>query len=130
MGSSNFDLDNSAKLLNIKNYIPCRMVDDIIGKKVSENECGIINTKKSDHVGIHWNLIYKDDKNKIFYSSYGDPPHEIIINYLGKNILTSNNQIQSFDGDDKNDCGLYCIIILYLLTKGYEFEDIIIGLLP
>ena len=128
-GTSNIELDNYAKILNIKNYIPCRMKDELIGKHTSNNECGIINTKSSDHIGIHWNLIYVDDKRKIFYSSYGDYPDQILLDYLGDNIFTSSNQIQTFDGDDKNDCGLYCIIILYLLSKGYEFENIIIALM-
>ena len=37
-------------------------------------------------------------------------------------ILSSNNQIQSFNS---TDCGLYCILILRLLNKNIDFIDFI-----
>ena len=129
MGTTNFELDNYAKLLNIKYYKPACMKDVLINQTPDENECRIVNTESSDSDGKHWVLYWKKGENKVWYSSYGDYPDEILIKYLGKNILSSTTQIQSFNGDDMYDCGLYCIVILYLLSLGYEFEDIIIQLM-
>ena len=39
-------------------------------------------------------------------------------------ILYSNFQIQDFNEDT---CGLYCILILFLLNEILKFEDIIIS---
>ena len=39
-------------------------------------------------------------------------------------ILYSNFQIQDFNEDT---CGLYCILILFLLNDKIKFEDIIIS---
>ena len=41
-----------------------------------------------------------------------------------RNILSSNFHIQDFN---KDICGLYCILILFLLNNKTKFEDIIIG---
>ena len=124
-GTTNFELVELANLLKIPNFRGIFMYDTI-PEKINERECGIINLNKSDKNDYgHWVLYYKDDKQKIYYCSYGSQIPENIKNYLGKNILTSNFQIQSFDSDI---CGLICILILYLLSKGYEFEDIILDL--
>ena len=42
-----------------------------------------------------------------------------------RQIVSSNFQIQNFITDT---CGLYCILILFLLNNNIQFEDIIIGL--
>ena len=39
-------------------------------------------------------------------------------------IKSSNFQIQDFN---KNTCGLYCILILFLFNDKIKFEDIIIS---
>ena len=41
-----------------------------------------------------------------------------------RKILLSNFQIQDFNTDT---CGLYCILIFFLLNNKINFEDIIIG---
>ena len=41
-----------------------------------------------------------------------------------RKILSSNFQIQDVNRDT---CGLYCILILFLLNNKIKFEDIIIG---
>ena len=69
-----------------------------------------------------------DSKQKIYYSSYGDPiPVEgkkFMVEVDDRLTLSSNFQIQNFNEDT---CGLYCILILFLLNDKLKFEDIIIS---
>ncbi len=39
---TNLELDLVATKLKIKNYVNCRMKDDLIGKHISDEECGIV----------------------------------------------------------------------------------------
>ena len=121
------------ELLKLENYqLPLNL---IVGSK---------NSSDSDKFN-HWVLCYidrvcktnsieqSDDKdntdnvdqrpNKIFYSSFGDTIPLEIKEFLKPPILSSDFQIQKFNN---SDCGLYCIVILYLLNNGVKFEDIIL----
>ncbi len=129
---TNLELDQIASKLKIKNYIPCRMKNELVGKQASEVENGIIGSNNSDEsdTANHWTLYYKDNDKRIYYSSFGDHISNEIKNYLGTPIKTSDIQIQSLDGIDQQSCGAYCLIILYLLSNDVPFEDIIIFLIP
>ena len=124
--TTNIELDSLAEKLKIKNYKPAICKDQLKGKKVSVNECGIINTGNSDSVGsFHWCCYFKKGDYKVYFDSYGSPILPDIKEYLGDNTLCSSFQIQSFES---KECGEYCIILLYLLDNNIPFEDIVLSL--
>ena len=125
MGSTNREIEELAKGLKLQNFRGCKMRDELKSNTPDEKESMIINLETSKDNGSHWSLLYKDGDNKIYYSTCGDSPPVEVINYLGKNIYTSDIQIQDFNEDT---CGLLAILILYLLDEGNKFEDIILEL--
>ena len=125
MGTSNIELEKLARLLKIENFKGCFMRDELKNMKCSEKESGIINLETSKDTGSHWTMYYKDEKQKIFYRTFGDSPSNEIVEYLGPNIYTSDLKSQEFTEDT---CGLLCILIIYLLQEGNKFEDIILEL--
>ena len=125
--STNFELIDLGKILNIPNLkVVCKdELKNIIDYSLPINI--IVNLNNSDNnINGHWNLIFIDKNQKIYYSSYGDPIpldcQEFMMKIDKRPDITSNNQIQSFNS---TDCGLYCILILRLLNKNIDFIDII-----
>ena len=101
------------------------------------NQCPINNTPlnifvnlydSDNNVNGHWCLSFINDDEKVYYSSFGDPIFNQVKEFMMKvddrKILFSNFQIQDFNTET---CGLYCILIFFLLNNKINFEDIIIG---
>ena len=124
IGTTNIEIDEIGKNL-IKNYRGTFMRNELTKMQPWESETTIVNLETSKDMGSHWLLIWKDGNNKIAYSSFGDTMPNEVKDYLGKNIYTSNIQIQDFNEDT---CGMYCVLIAYLLQEGNTFEDIILEL--
>ena len=122
-GNTNIEIDELGDLL-IPNYRHCVMKDELKLMKPNEKETLIVNLNDSDQRGSHWILIYKNRDQKIFFCSYGSSPPQEVIDYLGKNIYTSNLQVQH----DNSSCGLFCILLAYLLNENIPFEVIILDL--
>ena len=71
--SNNIELINLAKYLNIHNFY-CIMINEFnIIKEVDYPLSIIFNSQDSSKNGSHWQSIFIDDKQKIFYCSYGSP---------------------------------------------------------
>ena len=98
-GTTNIELEELARLLQIDNFRGCFMRNQLKNMKCSDKESGIINLETSKDPGTHWTLYYKDEKQKIFYCSFGSPPSNEIVEYLGPNIFTSDLKIQDFNED-------------------------------
>ena len=122
---TNIEIDEYAKKLNLKHYVPHRMRDEIIGKPKT-NECGIINTDLSSGNGFHYVAYFKKGNDKIYFDSYGIKPLIEIQRYLKSPILYRTFRIQQ---PDETSCGKYCLYVLYQLQKGKDFKDIIFNLL-
>ena len=122
---TNIEIDDWARKLNLKDYCPHRMLDEVKGK-AKVNECGIINLDKSTGVGTHYVCYFKHGNNKIYFDSFGIKPPNEIINNLKSPILYQTFRIQKLK--DTN-CGRYCLYVLYRLNKGNDFKDIIFDLL-
>ena len=143
-GTTNIELIELAKCLSIPNfYCICKDEFNTVKSGVLSPSNGlsfrsprtkgplniVVNLNDSDkNVNGHWCLCFIDSKQKIYYSSYGDPiPVEVkkfMMEVDDRLILSSNFQIQHFNEDT---CGLYCILILFLLNDKLKFEDIIIS---
>ena len=131
MGTTNIELIEIAKDLSISNF-HCICKDEI-------NQCPtenipiniIVNLNDSDNnVNDHWCLSFINVDQKVYYSSFGDPIlNEVklwMMKVYDQKILSSNFHIHDFNTDT---CGLYCILILFLLNNNIKFENIIIGFL-
>ena len=128
VGTTNIELIDLAKNLPIPNF-HCICKDET-------NQCPtnnipiniIVNLNDSDNkVNGHWCLCFINDDQKVYYSLFGDPiPNQVkefMMKIDDRKILCSNFQIQDFNTDT---CGLYYILILFLLNNKIQFEDIII----
>ncbi len=99
---------------------------DQLPRHVTKPECGIVNLDDNEGRGTHWVAYYIDNKNKIYFDSFGlDPPLEII-NYLGHGILCQTFQLQNFDD---YICGHLCLHVLTELNNAKSYKDIILNLL-
>ena len=126
MGTTDGDLIQMAKDLNIKNFRGCFMRDTLPDSPLN-NECGIINFQSTvDGNGSHWSAYFKKGDSKIFFDSFGTNPPDELVKYLGNGILSSIFQIQKINSDI---CGELSILVLYLLDRGHNFENIILDII-
>ena len=137
MGTTNIELIDLAKDLTIPNFY-CICKDELNARFIDPmDQCPtetipiniIVNLNDFDNiVNGHWCLCFINDDQKVYYLSFGDPIPNQVKDFMMKvddrKILSSNFQIQNFNTDT---CGLYCILILFLLNNKIKFEDIIIN---
>ena len=129
VGTTNIELLEIAKDLSISNFY-CICKDALNQCPTNNTPINIIvNLNDSDNnVNGHWCLSFINDDQKVYYSSFGDHIPNQVKEFMMKvdvrKILSSNFQIQDFN---TCTCGLYCILILFLLNNKIIFEDIIIG---
>ena len=118
---SNFDIDLLVKKLGIKNFQGCFYKDKL--KEIKSNSSYILNLNSefdengNRNKGSHWvALCVDDDKQGIYFDSYGlDPPKEI------KNLLKSNqykigNTTKNIQSLMSNLCGFFCLAFIYFLN--------------
>ena len=128
--TTNIELIELAKELQIPNF-HCLMRDEILKLENIQLPISIIlNLEDSPKNGSHLTLLFVDNKEKIYFSSFGDIMPVEVKEFMKKidnrPILTSDHQIQKFE---ETTCGLYSLLILYLVNNGEKFEDIILELL-
>ena len=88
-----------------------------------ENECIVINTDSSSNSGTHWTCLFIKKGIYIYFDSFGFPPPLEVINYCtGKNLYYNTFRIQA---DNEVICGHYCIYMLYKLSCGCGFYEIL-----
>lgn len=88
---------------------------DSLPNKIKSKESGIINLDVESGTGTHWTAYSKNNKNIIYFDSYGNlPPPLELIRYFKSNGLVkikyNYDPIQSFNS---NQCGQYCLKFLY-----------------
>lgn len=94
---------------------------DTLPSKPLKNECGIVNLDSNKNSGTHWVCYY----NEYYFDSFGlNPPIELQ-KYLDKTLIGSSFQVQQFN---TNYCGYLCLYILSCLSKGFNFEDVVLNL--
>ena len=130
--TSNIELKNIADSLHIPNF-NVLMKDELLNYNNIKYPLNLIvgskNSDESDDYN-HWTMCYVDEQQKIFYSSFGDKIPLEIKEFLYKlddrPILSSDWQIQDWS---ETSCGMYCILILWLILQDMKFEDIILNLI-
>ena len=124
--TTNLELDQIINKLDFKNkYLGCYSRDQLNELKCPDNYFLISNTDSSEHRGSHWTMLWKQDKTKIFFCSFGSRIFNEAKQLLGNNVLCSTFRIQDWGSVI---CGELCILVAYLLDKGIQFEDIILEL--
>lgn len=127
--TTNIQLIDMARALEIPNF-HCVMKDELASIRVQLPLNVVLNLESSDRDGSHWCLLHVSDSSKIYYSSFGDSicneAKALLLGIDAHRILTSDFQVQKLS---ESTCGLYCILILFLLNNvGLQFEDIILSL--
>jgi len=123
-GSTNVELEEKARGLKFTNFGGVLMRDELTFRP-KQNECGILNLDSSKNEGTHWVSWYKNEKDKIYFDSFGVQPPLELIKYLSSPILYSTYQIQQYN--DSN-CGDWCLHVLKELNSGRDFFDIILNI--
>ena len=126
-GTTNLELEalaNKLKLPHFKYY----MRDELKNKKLLNKECGILNLDLSKNEGTHHSCWWKNNKEKYYFDSFGIIPPKELIKYLKANndLEYSTFQIQQFN--DSN-CSEWCLYVLNELSKGNNFENIILKII-
>src|SRR5579871_4966980 len=112
--TTNIELKKISECLQIPNFQVC-MRDEIknINKQLPLSI--IVNLEDSSKNGSHWSLCFIDNKQKIYYSSFGDTiPLEVkeyMLSVDERPILSSDVQLQDFN---ETTCGLWSILFSYL----------------
>ena len=74
-------------------------------------------------MGTHWTCLFIKNGELYYFHSFGfDPPLEDFDYYQSKNRLYNTFKIQQYD---EVICGHYCIYVLYRLSNGFSFDDIL-----
>ena len=111
------------KILKIKNFKGVFMRDGFKNLKVTQNECLVLNIDHSRNNGTHWTSLFIKNSVTYYFDSYGFPPPLEVIEYCkGKDRCYNTFKIQK---DDEVICGHYCIYMLYQLSNGYNFYDVL-----
>jgi hypothetical protein len=134
---SNIQITDICKKLKIKNFKGVFMRDELKGSRqarirqprnrqartASENECFILNHDLSCNNGTHWTCLFVKNGVAFYFDSFGlDPPLEILDYCKGLERYCSTSKIQKYD---EVICGHYSIFVLYSLSKGISFFDVL-----
>ncbi len=123
--TNNFQLKHYAKSLGIKNF-KCLMRDELKDLKLPISI--IINLHKSTQPGVHWSMIYALDFNTVyFFDSYGLPPPKEVKNFLSPFLNRYYSTFQLQRGDERF-CGQISLFVLYQLSQGKDFFNIVLDL--
>ena len=119
---SNFQIIEKCKELKIKNFRGVYMRDELKGKS-TKNECLILNHDISENDGTHWTALFIKNGVSFYFDSFGfDPPLEVQSYCRKPERYCSSTRIQK---PDEVICGHYCIFVLYRLSNGSKFFDVL-----
>ena len=124
--TTNTELSEMIDKLNIKHFKGIIMRDEFNKLEPPWNvEYGIYNLQTSTENGSHWQMWSKNANNWYHFCPYGGDACKELLKYANAPILSSTWQVQDFS---ETCCGEYCVIVIYLLSEGIDFEDAILSL--
>ena len=108
--------------LGISNFIGTFMRNEI-PSSLKVKECAILNLEDNSKEGSHWVAWMKNEDIAFYFDSYGEPPDSGLTAHLGKTkIKQSAITVQK---DTTKECGSLCLFVLYYLSQGVDFSDIL-----
>lgn len=99
------------------------MRDELKGN-AKNNECLILNLDHSDNIGTHWVSLFMKNGICYYFDSFGFSPPLEVIKYLN-NISERYYNSFKIQNIDEVICGHLCIYVLYRLSFGDNFYDIL-----
>ena len=119
--TSNFQLLKWAKDLDIKPF-KVVMRNELYKLKKTKKNYIIANYQTSNEKGIHWVAMYRSSQQNFYFDPYGITLFKEAEEFLVKGIY-STFQIQP---SGSKMCGQLCLFLLFKLSKGFDFFDIIL----
>ena len=99
------------------------MRDELKELNTTKKECLILNHDDSSSEGTHWTCLFIKNGVAIYFDSYGlDPPLEVVDYCKGLEGYCSTFKIQEYN---EVICGHYSIFMLYRLSNGNRFFDVL-----
>ena len=146
--TTNHDLKKYAKMSKIKNvYV---IMSDEVNELPENKFSAILNFQLSSETGSHWIGLYSrktestsfnemalpsrmtksapaDARSEgilYYFDSYGTPVQQQVIDKY-KHIRAHDYKIQPLNS---SMCGQLCLLVVYLLSNGFKYEDIVYSL--
>ena len=86
----------------------------------------VVNLEPSNEDGSHWIGLYTKSPDQIFYfDSYGMVPDDLVEEYLKENFKRITINTIRFQSHFSSVCGHYCIYLIYKMSSGSSFNDLI-----
>ncbi len=117
--------------LKISNYLGTLMSDDISGFKLNRDFCAIINLQPHTEIGSHWTAFASFNSRAYYFDSYACAPPPRVIKFLKtkedfeQEILRIHFSALVVQRDGSTNCGSLCIFVLFYLSRGIEYNNII-----
>ena len=121
--TSNFQLLEWSRQLRIPG-LRVRMVDELGDIGPGKPVHVICNYQSTRDIGTHCAALYKDNKRAYFFDPYGVQPFPEAIQFMESGVY-STFRIQP---DGSKICGVLCLFVLYRLSRGDDFYDIVLKL--
>jgi len=121
---SNIDIINKCQELKIKNFKGVFMRDELLNNIAKSDECLILNIDKSSNDGTHWTCLLINEPDCYYFDSYGFPPPIEVKRYC-KHLADRYYNSFKIQKPDQVICGHYCVYVLYKLSNGFKFYDIL-----
>ena len=98
------------------------MRDELKGKYAKQDECMVINIDHSSNEGTHWTCLFIRNGVSYYFDSYGFEPTLEVKVYCKEPRYYSSFPIQKIN---QVICGHYCIYVLYRISRGDDFYEIL-----
>ena len=121
---SNKEIISKCQELEIENFKGVFMRDELKSNVAKGNECLIMNIDESSNNGTHWTCLFIKNGICYYFDSFGFSPPKEVERYCEKFADRHYNTFR-IQKSDQVICCHYCIYVLYQLSNGYKFYDIL-----
>ena len=137
---TNYEIDEYGKK-NIPHWCGVFMRDELVGLLdlrlqphpwAKPTQCTVVNLDSSSGFGTHWVCFYLDQKNKVYFDSFGSLPPEEILQLFELRSTSGGHERGSYERNsleiqprDSVICGHMCLFVLENLAYGESFQDIL-----
>lgn len=121
---SNVDIISICQELPIKTFKGVFMRDELKSNGSQSDECLILNIDESSNNGTHWTCLFIKNGICYYFDSFGFAPPTEVYQYCQKFTDRDYNTFR-IQRPDQVICGHYCIYVLYRLSKGFKFYDVL-----
>ena len=85
----------------------------------------IVNTDESFKPGLHWTVIYIDEKVPEYFDPLGDQPIEVFQDFLILNGLKYKINTKKVQSSLSSLCEMYCLFYAYFRCRDYSMNQIL-----